>query len=405
MQYHTQTGCIRNVFRRFAISKREQQVWKTSMAMKWRSVLVTVLVGGFAALAGGCAQVGYYVQAAQGEYALLADAKPIDEWLATPTTSEKLKVKLEKVRQIRKFAVQELSLPDNGTFKTYTDLKRPFVLWNVVATPELSLKPTKWCFPIAGCVDYRGYYNKNDAQAFATELRHEGLDVQVAGVPAYSTLGWFNDPVLSTFIQYPDAELARMIFHELAHQMAYAPGDTQFNESFATTVEEVGVERWLVAQGDDHMRQAYMKYESRKQDFLKLLMKYRKQLEDNYARNASVADKRKQKAAIFQALKDDYQVLKVSWGGYAGYDRWFAEPLSNAHLASIANYHDFVPSFRALLVREKSFPRFYEAVKKLASLDKETRHRQLTFLAIQPSPITAQSGGPSLSNATSDAIK
>ncbi len=364
------------------------------MNMKWCGVMI----GGLAAMLAGCAQLNYYAQAAQGEFILLSDAKPIDDWLSDPTIGGKLKSRLERVKEIRVFAAQELGLPDNGTFKTYTDLKRPYVLWNVVATPELSLNPAQWCFPIAGCVNYRGYYSKDDAQLFASELRHDGFDVQVAGVAAYSTLGWFNDPVLSTFIQYPDAELARLVFHELAHQVAYASGDSQFNESFATAVEEAGVARWLAAHGDDRMRQVHVEHEGRKHDFLTLLQKCRKALEDNYARSASSAEKKQQKEMIFRTLKEDYQAMKAAWGGYSGYDRWFAEPLSNAHLASIATYHDFVPGFRALLMREKSFPRFYDAVRALAALDKDARHRQLTRLALQPPQITAQSGGAPASN-------
>jgi predicted aminopeptidase len=369
--------------------------------MKWYAAIIC----GVAALAAGCAQLGYYVQAAHGEFSLLSDAKPIDEWLSDPSTGAKLKSRLASAKQIRVFAARELGLPDNGTFTTYTDVKRPYVLWNVVATPELSMRPAQWCFPIAGCVDYRGYYSKDDAQLFATELRHEGFDVQIAGVPAYSTLGWFNDPVLSTFIQYPDAELARLVFHELAHQVAYAPGDSQFNESFATAVEEVGVERWLAAHGNDDMRKLYIERERRKRDFLSFLLKYRKKLEDNYARTASNSDKKKEKEVIFKALKDEYQTLKTSWNGYSGYDRWFAEPLSNAHLASIATYHDFVPAFRALLLRDKTLPRFYHSVRTLAALDKDARHRQLARFATQPPQMTAQSGGTSTSNVSSAAIK
>src|SRR4051812_13560382 len=182
--------------------------------MKSKDRTAAVLCGAMA-LTAGCAQLGYYAQAAQGGFSLLSSSKPIDDWLSDPTTTPTLKTRLEKVKEIRSFAARELSLPDNGTFKSYTDLKRPFALWNVVATPELSMKPMQWCFPVAGCVNYRGYYSKKDAQGFAESLRHDGLDVQVAGVPAYSTLGWFNDPVLSTFIQYPEAELARLVFHEL----------------------------------------------------------------------------------------------------------------------------------------------------------------------------------------------
>ncbi|MGZ5819696.1 MAG: aminopeptidase [Burkholderiaceae bacterium] len=356
------------------------------MKMNWRILVVC----GSATLMAGCAQMGYYMQAAQGEFNVLSEAKPIDELIADPAVGDNIKSKLGKLKEIRAFAAQQLGLPDNGSFKTYADLKRPFVLWNVVATPELSLKTKQWCFPIAGCVDYRGYYSKQDAQEYAAVLRRENYDVQVAGVPAYSTLGWFNDPVLSTYIHYPEGELARLIFHELAHQVVYAPGDTQFNESFATAVEEAGVERWLVTHGDEKTRESYVAYEGRKHDFIALLMRYRKKLEANYSRVASDDEKKKQKAVIFQELQSDYQVLKTSWGGYAGYDRWFAEPLSNAHLASVATYHDYVPGFRALLTQEKSFGKFYDAVRTLASLDKSARHQQLAALT-QANPVVATS--------------
>jgi predicted aminopeptidase len=353
----------------------------------WRMI---GLCAGLSALLGGCAQVGYYAQAVHGQVSLLTEAKPIDEVLADPSTSEKLKARLAKLKEIRAFAVSALGLPDNASYKSYTDLKRPFVLWNIVATPELSLAPKQWCFPVAGCVDYRGYYNKDDAQAFGAELRSEGYDVQIGGVPAYSTLGWFSDPVLSTFIGYSDGQLARMVFHELAHQVVYAKGDSQFNESFATTVEEEGVDRWMTQHGDEQQRAAYAAQERREQDFLRLLLKYRGKLEANYARSVGDDAKRKQKVVIFQELKDEYQTLRASWGGYTGYDRWFAEPLSNANLASIATYHDFVPAFKALLQQEKSFAKFYEAVRALSMLDKNERHRRLSLLAPPNSVATAR---------------
>ena len=345
-------------------------------AMKWKMIMVCAAVS----LLTGCAQLAYYGQAAQGQYSLLSNSRPIDDWLGDASTSAKLKDRLAKAKEIRQFAVKELGLPDNGSYKNYTDLKRPYVLWNVMATPELSLRPRQWCFPIAGCVSYRGYYDKDEAQAYGAQLRSEGYDVQVAGVPAYSTLGWFNDPFLSTFIGYPDGELARLVFHELAHQVVYVKGDSQFNESFATTVEEIGVERWLAVNGDEQMRTRHAEFAARKQDFLNLLLKHRKALELNYQSSAGDAQKREKKAEIFAALKDDYQSLKVQWGGYAGYDRWFAEPLSNAHLVAVATYHDFVPGFRALLAREKSFPAFYQEVKNLAALDKAARQQRLAQL-------------------------
>jgi predicted aminopeptidase len=251
------------------------------------------------------------------------------------------------------------------------------------------MKPKQWCFPIAGCVNYRGYYSKEDAQAYAAELRREHYDVQVSGVPAYSTLGWFDDPVLSTFVQYPEAELARLIFHELAHQVAYAPGDSRFNEAFAVAVEEYGVERWVKAHGDEKLRASYEVQAGRKKDFLELLLKTRKALEVNYA--SSIDDKQKlaHKAEIFKAMQEDYQVLKTKWGGYAGYDRWFAEPLSNAHLALVATYHDLVPSFRALLEQKKDLGKFYTAVRELSSLERKQRYQTLAGL-VHDNAVTVQ---------------
>ncbi|SNT26949.1 Predicted aminopeptidase [Noviherbaspirillum humi] len=351
---------------------------------KWR----LMLCGGVAAMVVGCSQLGYYVQAAHGQLSLLSEARPIDEWLADPGVEGKLKNKLSKVKEIREFAAKELGLPDNDSYKNYADLKRPYVLWNVVATEELSLDPVQWCFPVAGCVNYRGYYSKDEAQNYAAELRRQRYDVQVGGVPAYSTLGFFKDPVLSTFIKYPEGELARLVFHELAHQVVYVPGDSRFNESFAVAVEEAGVERWMAKFGNEEMRKAYAEWEGRKTDFLALLMKTRKALEANYERKVSDKEKRERKKEIFAQLQDEYKLLKASWGGYSGYDRWFAEPLSNAHLAAIATYQDYVPGFRAMLQKEKSFGKFYAAVKRLSELDKDSRTEQLARFA-QPTPMAS----------------
>ncbi len=333
------------------------------------------------ALMASCSSLNYYGQAAHGQLSLLSDARPIDAWMADPHTNPRLRVRLETARQIRRYAVQELGLPDNDSYKNYAALARPYVLWNVVATPELSLKPIEWCFPVAGCVNYRGYYNREDAQAYAKELRAAGNDVEIGGVTAYSTLGWFNDPLISTFINYPDAELARLIFHELAHQVVYVAGDSQFNESFASAVEEAGVERWMATYGNDAMRAGYARYLDRKRDFLALLLKIRSGLEANYTSNKPVAEQRAVKARLFQQLKDEYQVLKARWGGYAGYDKFFAEPLSNAHLASVATYNDFVPAFRALLKKDAGLPRFYADVRAIAAQDKDARHATLKRLA------------------------
>lgn len=344
---------------------------------RWRSGLLLCVLLSLA----GCAQMNYYAQATHGQSSLMAAAKPIDDLLQNPELEPKLRQRLLTANKIRRFAVDELALPDNGTYQNYADLQRPYALWNVVATPELSMKPLQWCFPIAGCVSYRGYYSEAGAQAFAGEMRAAGNDVQIMGVPAYSTLGWYKDPVLSSFINYPDAEVARLMIHELAHQIVYVQGDTQFNESFATAVEEVGVDRWLARNGDEKARQSYMTAQQRKQQFIALLLQYRQKLVDNYASGRTDAAKRQAKLEIFAALQDDYQALKASWNGHTAYDRWFAQGLTNAHLASVATYHDLVPGFRALLRETNDLPAFYRAVIDLSRLDKQARDRQLAGLA------------------------
>ena len=329
-----------------------------------------------------CSSLGYYAQAAHGQFSLLAQSRPIDDWLADPQTPEPLKKKLREVQRMRRFAVRELALPDNDSYTGYAQLQRPFVLWNVVAAPALSLTARQWCFPIAGCVNYRGYYHQQAALDYAAQLRREGDDVQVLGVPAYSTLGWFNDPVISTFIGYPDAELARLVFHELAHQKFYVKDDSDFNESFATAVESAGVARWLQENGNPEQEKIYREYEARKHDFLDLLLRRRAELAQIYASSASDEEKLQRKAAVFDALRADYQVLKQQrWGGYTGYDRWFASPLSNAHLALVATYHDLEPGFEALLRQYPDFNQFYAKVRALGALDKAARHRALHSLA------------------------
>lgn len=331
----------------------------------------------------GCAQLGYYGQAVQGQLSLLQKARSVDSLLESADTSPQLKARLLAAKQMRQFAVDELGLPDNRSYRSYAQLEQPFVLWNVVATGQLSLTPLRWCFPVAGCVTYRGYYRYDAAQAFAQRLRADGDDVRVEGVPAYSTLGWFNDPLLSTFINAPDASLARLIFHELAHQVVYVKDDSAFNESFATTVEQAGVQRWLSKFGNDAMRSNYEKDESRRREFLALLQEYRGKLEALYGSSREDPEKLRGKAEIFQALQQDYQSLKASWGGYAGYDHWFAEPLTNAHFVSVSTYHDLVPGFQAMLAKSANFQEFYASVKRLAQQEKGNRTAQLQLLAKQ----------------------
>lgn len=338
----------------------------------------------FATLAAGCSAVGYYAQSIQGHFAMLRAARSIPEIVSDPSTAAPLKQRLQRAEQIRAFASSELALPENRSYRSYADLQRPFVVWNVFATPELSLELKQWCYPVVGCAGYRGYFERAMAEQAAEQLRAERYEVSVTGVPAYSTLGWFADPLLNTFIGGNEGQLAGLIFHELAHQVVFVGGDTTFNESFATAVEREGVRRWLAANGDDGSRKAYAEFAQRRHAFLNLLLQYRGLLFENYQGRHPDDVKRAHKQQLFAELKDAYARLRASWGGFAGYDRFFAQDLTNAHLASIGAYNDLVPAFDALLVQVNGdFPRFYEEVKRLAALPRERRDDSLRGMLAQ----------------------
>jgi predicted aminopeptidase len=336
-----------------------------------------------AAAIAGCATVEYYSQAMLGHFDVMQRTRPIDAVILDPAAPKELRTRLERVREIRAFAVRDLGLPDNGSYRGYADLGRPFVVWNVFAAPPLSLEPVQSCFPVAGCVTYRGFYAQADAREHAAKLAARGLDTYIGGVPAYSTLGWFDDPVLNTFLQYPDAELARLVFHELAHQVVYVKDDTTFNESFATAVELAGVDRWLRAHGTDAERAAFEAQQLRRREFLALLLDYRALLAEAYARDVPDDAKLAAKANLLRLLALDYAAMKDKrWGGFAGYDRFFSGGVNNAHLASIATYTALVPAFQALLAQEGGdLPRFYAAVRTLAALPREQRLAALERLA------------------------
>jgi predicted aminopeptidase len=348
------------------------------MRKRWAMVAVVGLLA-------GCSTIGYYNQAAQGHLALMASARPIADWLADPATPDELRGRLLRAREIRRFAAEALALPDNDSYTAYADLQRPAAVWNVFATPELSLALKTWCYPVLGCAGYRGYFDRADADAMAAELQAQGFDVNVASVPAYSTLGWFNDPLLNTFIYTPDVELARLVFHELSHQVVYARDDTAFNESFATAVEREGVRRWLAAHGDDRQRAAWAAYSQRRADFLALLLAHRRRLGEIFASAASVDEKRAAKAAVFADLQREYRLLRDGrWDGFAGYDRFFERTLGSAHLAAVGTYNDWVPAFEALLAASGGdLPTFYGRVRELGALDKPTRTAALQKLAPQ----------------------
>jgi predicted aminopeptidase len=349
--------------------------------------LATLAIGALAAvtlcLTSGCATLGYYAQSIDGHLSLLRAARPVPEWLADPATPPALHERLALSQQMRDFAVSELALPDNASYRRYADLHRGAAVWNVVAAPELGLKLETWCFAVVGCVAYRGYFERDAAEAFAATLRAQGLEVSVYGVPAYSTLGrlpgaFFADPLLSSFIDFAEVELARLIFHELAHQVAYADGDTVFNESFATAVERIGAARWMAERASPAAIAEYQALSARRQDFQALTTHTRDALTALYASAASDAEKRARKAALMQTLGADYAALKAgAWQGYAGYDRWFAHP-NNASLGVLAAYTELVPQFERLYeLGGRDLPRFYAEVQGLARLPKDERRAKL----------------------------
>jgi predicted aminopeptidase len=342
-----------------------------------------LLAAGTVCLTSGCSTLGYYAQSVGGHLAMVRAARPVPEWLADPQTPAPLRARLELSQRIRDFAAAELKEPENASYRRYADLKRGAAVWNVVAAPELSLRLQTWCFPVVGCVGYRGYYERAEADAFAETLRAQALEASVYGVPAYSTLGLlpgalFADPLLNTFIDYAEGDLASLIFHELAHQIAFAKGDTVFNESFATSVERLGSARWLREHASPAARAEHERGDARRREFRALTMRYRERFEALYGGPASDPDKRIAKAALLAELRAEYEVLKRDrWGGYSGYDGWFARA-NNAAFGVLAAYNELVPNFERLFDREgRDFVRFYAEVKRIAELPPAERRNAL----------------------------
>jgi predicted aminopeptidase len=329
-------------------------------------LLITVL--------NGCASPLYYAQAISGQLEILSKSRPVEEVLSDSATPAQTRDQLKLVQRLRDFASQELALPDNQSYRRYADLDRPFAVWDVFATPELSLEPKRWCFIVAGCVPYRGYFARNKAEQFAASLKQKGYDVYVGGVPAYSTLGWFNDPLLNTFIHRSEAELAGLLFHELAHQKIYVSGDSAFNESFATVIELEGVKRWFQQSGNAKEAEAYRLKVQRREEFTALVLHHRAHLKEIYASTLIDAEKRMAKARVFEELRNDYAKLKTSWNGYAAFDNWFKQDLNNAHLAAIGLYSQYVAAFQALLAQHGGdLATFYREVERLTQLPPDER--------------------------------
>jgi predicted aminopeptidase len=296
----------------------------------------------------GCA-IGYYWQAVGGQLHLMRKRTPIEAAVDDPETDAVTKARLEQVAALRRFAVTELELPDNDSYTSYVDLGRDYVVWNVVAADEFSVEPLRWCFPFAGCVSYRGYFDRANAMRFERKLKERGLDTYSGGSGAYSTLGYFADPVVNTMLAGSADYVAGVLFHELAHQRLYVKGDSELSEAFATTVEEFGVEAWLVSRDDQEGLERYRRRLAHRADFADLVMRQQSRLADIYASAARVEEKRAAKAAAFAQMRAEYADLKSRWGGAGDYDGWFAGDLNNASLAAVATYRRWVPALRARL--------------------------------------------------------
>lgn len=378
-----------------------------ALSLPLRALPALLLCLALAGCASTTASLGYYWQSLRGHVQLMQAAEPIDQWVARPDISPALRERLQLAQRARAFAIAELGLPDNASYRRYADLQRTAAVWNVVAAPPYSLTLHTWCFPVTGCIGYRGYFAEADAQAEAAELAAQGLEVEVYGVPAYSTLGYMNwaggDPLLSTFIGWPEGEFVRLLFHELAHQVVYAQGDTLFNESFATAVERIGSARWLATQSTPQARQAFAASEARRSAFRALTRATRARLAAIYEPQETLALDDQARAAMkleaMQQFRADYAALRDRWlrapenGGaplttaqVAGYDRWVARA-NNASFAAQAAYDELVPAFEALFDRAgRDWPRFYDAVRELTRQPAPQRHQALRDL-LPPQPL------------------
>jgi predicted aminopeptidase len=334
----------------------------------------------------GCQTVRYYGQAVAGECQILAHKQSIEKLIADPKTPAALKAKFEAILRIRQFAAQDLKLPVGKSYLSYTDLHRPYVVWNVNIAPALSLDPKTWWFPFVGRASYRGYFHEAPARRYAEDFAKQGWDFYVDGIETYSTLGWFKDPILNTFIDEPDSVLADTIFHELAHQRFFVAGDTDFNEAFAVAVAAEGVRRWFQADSRPRDYEQYLAAIAREHQFIDLVMATRTELLVLYDDpHLSDAAKLARKQEIIGQLRARHAALKASWGGKSPFDDWFDEPINNAKLNTVSAYYDLVPAFNALLLaNDGDLEKFYQAVARLAKLPIPQRHQQLQ--AVLPAP-------------------
>ena len=369
----------------------------------------------------GCENLRYYNQAINGQYQILTSKRSITKVLADKETPAEVKQKLRLIVDLRNYAEKNLNLPVKGQYLQYADVHRRFVVWNVYAADEFSLEPKSWTFPIVGQATYRGYFSEKAARTYGEKLKKQRYDVYVGGVEAYSTVGWFRDPILNTFIHNSEIDLAETLFHELAHQTAFAKGDTDFNEAFATAVAEEGLRRWMLSTTNTQAEAEFRESIQRKDQFIHLVMNARRQLEHLYQQQtlastqvaslsvvpAMTTDvKRQRKQEIIDGLRQDYAKLKAAWGGNPEYDGWFSRPINNAKLNTIATYYELVPRFNRLLAKfNGDLPKFYAEVARMAKLSKEERDAILEKLGPVATSVKPQGPIAKLEGSTAQPIE
>ncbi len=315
----------------------------------------------------GCASLNYYGQSIQGQFEVINKRQNINDILKESSISDVLRNKLNTVLVLRNFSVQHLGLPKNNSYLSYADLKRDYVIWNIFANEEFSLKPLNWCYLIVGCLSYRGYFSKSAAQQHATELKKQGYDIYLGGVSAYSTLGWFDDPVLNTMLRWSDIQLATVMFHELAHQQLYIKNDTEFNESYADAVAHIGVTKWLEKKSNQNLLKEYQQSQFQEKEFVSLIMHYKSKLNDLYQSEKSDDEKRKRKQELIEKMSDDYLIISKSWSKNT-YKTWFSKDINNAKLAAIVTYRQYVSSFLDIYEKlQKDLTKFYSFTRSLST--------------------------------------
>ena len=358
-----------------------------------KRIAPTLALAGMIGLLAGCSTVGYYSQIVSGHMRIVMGKRPLAEIASDETIDDSIKRRLDLAQRARLFGIERLNLPNNESYTSFYDTGQEYVTWNVVAAEEFSLNPHNWCFPIAGCVSYRGYYSKEDAESYAAGFKEQGFDVTVNGATAYSTLGWFEDPLLNTMLDRSDPSIASLLFHELAHQQLYVGDDSTFNESFASFVEKEGLKQWQKneQQVNPQIDQSEMAKElevrkRRQKEFIALLTSTRDSLAELYESASEPDEMRQKKKQRFEQMRVEYAALKASWDDYPGYDQWMSQEMNNARLVAVATYNDYVPAFEVLFKESgSSFDQFYVAALELSKLPLEDRTAEMQKLLARSS--------------------